>query len=67
MKEATGKRALEWLAEAVLLEAHMLLQNLALSIGPVADTLHFADQSTFGGFFRKSTGVAPAVYRQRWA
>lgn len=67
VKEATGKRAVEWLAEAVLLEAHVLLQNPALTVGQIANTLHFADQSTFGRFFRKSTGVAPAMYRQRWA
>lgn len=67
VKEATGKRAVEWLAEAVLLEAHVLLQNPALTVGQIADTLHFADQSTFGRFFRKSTGVAPAMYRQRRA
>ncbi|MDO7848238.1 helix-turn-helix domain-containing protein [Hymenobacter sp. M29] len=65
VKEATGKRAVEWLAEAVLLEAHVLLQNPALTIGQIADTLHFADQSTFGRFFRKGTGVSPAIYRQR--
>ena len=67
VKEATGRRAVEWLAEAVLLEAHILLQNPALTVGQIADRLHFADQSTFGRFFRKGTGVAPAVYRQRWA
>jgi AraC family transcriptional activator of pobA len=67
VKEATGKRAVEWLVEAVLLEAHVLLQNPALTIGQIADTLNFADQSTFGRFFRKSVGVAPAVYRHRWA
>ena len=67
VKEATGKRAVEWLAEAVLLEAHVLLQNPALTIGQIADTLHFADQSTFGRFFRKSVGVSPAAYRQRCA
>ncbi|WP_201978357.1 AraC family transcriptional regulator [Hymenobacter rubidus] len=65
VKEATGKRALEWLAEAVLLEAHVLLQNPALTIGQIADTLHFADQSAFGRFFRKEIGVSPATYRQR--
>jgi len=64
VKEATGKRAVEWLAEAVLLEAHVLLQNPALTIAQIADTLHFADQSTFGRFFRKSAGVSPATYRQ---
>ena len=65
IKETTGKRAVEWLAEAVLLEASVLLQNPALTIAQIADTLHFADQSTFGRFFRKSTGVSPATYRQR--
>jgi AraC family transcriptional activator of pobA len=67
VKEATGKRAVEWLAEAVLLEANVLLQNPALTIAQIADTLHFADQSTFGRFFRKSMGVSPAGYRQRCA
>lgn len=65
VKEATGKRAAEWLAEAVLLEAHVLLQNPTLTIGQIADTLHFADQSTFGRFFRNNTGISPAGYRQR--
>ena len=65
VKETTGKRAVEWLAEAVLLEAHVLLQNPALTIGQIADALHFADQSTFGRFFRNNAGVSPASYRQR--
>jgi AraC family transcriptional activator of pobA len=65
VKEVTGKRAAEWLAEAVLLEATVLLQNPALTIGQISDTLHFADQSTFGRFFRTNTGVSPASYRQR--
>ncbi len=65
VKETTGKRAVEWLVEAVLLEAHVLLQNTALTISQIADTLHFADQSTFGRFFRNNTGVSPATYRQR--
>ncbi|WP_191906286.1 AraC family transcriptional regulator [Hymenobacter baengnokdamensis] len=64
VKEVTGKRAMEWLAEAVLLEATVLLQNPALSISQIADTLHFVDQSTFGRFFRNNTGVSPASYRQ---
>lgn len=67
VKEATGKRAVVWLAEAVLLEARVLLQNPTLPIAHIADTLHFADQSAFGRFFRKSSGISPAAYRQRWA
>ncbi|TPG71734.1 AraC family transcriptional regulator [Hymenobacter nivis] len=64
IKQATGKPALAWLAEAVLLEARVLLQNPALTIGQVADALHFADQSAFGRFFRNHVGVGPAAYRQ---
>jgi AraC family transcriptional activator of pobA len=67
VKEVTGKRAIAWLAEAVVLEAHILLQNSALTISQIADTLHFADQSTFGRFFRTNTGESPVNYRQRWA
>ncbi len=65
VKKATGKRAVAWLAEAVLLEAHVLLQNPTLAIGQIADMLHFADQSAFGRFFRTNTGVSPAGYRQQ--
>lgn len=65
VKAATGKRAVAWLAEAVVLEAHILLQNPALTISQIADTLHFADQSSFGRFFRSNTGASPASYRQR--
>lgn len=63
VKAATGRRAAEWLTEAVLLEAQVLLQNPALTIGQIANTLHFADQSAFGRFFRNNTGVSPAGYR----
>ena len=65
VKAATGRRAAEWLAEAVLLEAQVLLQNPILTIGQIADTLHFTDQSAFGRFFRNNAGVSPAGYRQR--
>ncbi len=65
VKAATGKSAGAWLAEAVLLEARVLLQNPALPIGQIAAALHFADPSTFGRFFRRHTGMTPASYRQR--
>lgn len=64
VREATGKRAAEWIAEAVVLEAKVLLQNPSLTIAQIADSIRFADSSTFGRFFRKSAGVSPAAYRQ---
>lgn len=65
VKAATGKRAGEWLADAVVLEAQVLLQTPALPIGQIAEALHFAGPSTFGRFFRQHTGLTPAGYRQR--
>ena len=65
VKAATGKRAVAWLDEAVLLEAQVLLQNPALPIAHIAEALHFADPSTFGRFFQRLTGRTPARYRQQ--
>jgi AraC family transcriptional activator of pobA len=65
VKEATGKRAVEWIAEAVILEAKVLLHNPNLTVAQTADLLHFADQSGFGRFFKSNTGLSPAAYRQR--
>lgn len=65
VKAATGQRAVAWLAEAVLLEAQVLLQDPARPISQIAEALHFAGQSTFGRFFRHHTGLTPASYRQR--
>ncbi|MBC8041939.1 MAG: AraC family transcriptional regulator [Rhizobacter sp.] len=64
VKEVTGKTASGWIEETVILEAKVLLQNPSLTISQISDTLHFADQSTFGKFFKKSTGLSPVAYRQ---
>ena len=48
----------------MLLEAKALLQNQQLSVAQIADLLHFADQSAFGRFFRKSIGLSPTAYKQ---
>lgn len=64
VKEATGRTASDWIAEAVVLEAKALLQNPALSVGQVAAGLRFVDQFAFSRFFKKSTGLSPTAYRQ---
>lgn len=60
----TGRTPGEWIAEAVVLEARLLLQDPALSVAQVADVLHFNDQSSFGKYFKNIAGVSPAAYRQ---
>lgn len=64
VKEVTGKTAGEWITEPVILEAKVLLQAPSLTIAQISDMLHFADQSTFGKFFKKNTGLSPVAYKQ---
>ncbi|NCD71039.1 helix-turn-helix domain-containing protein [Mucilaginibacter agri] len=63
IKEATGKTAGEWIDDAVVLEAKVLLRNHEISIAQVADEIHFPDQSSFGKYFKKQTGFSPSEYR----
>ncbi|PJJ53252.1 AraC family transcriptional regulator [Hymenobacter chitinivorans] len=64
VKDATGRTASEWIAEAVALEAKALLQNPALTVAQVAQGLQFTDQFAFSRFFKRSTGLSPTAYRQ---
>ena len=63
VKEVTGKTAGEIIDDFVLLEAKLLLDNPALSIAEIADELHFSDQSFFGKYFKRHTGLSPKEYR----
>ena len=59
IKKATGRPALEWLHEAVLVEAKMLLKTTDLTIQEISDRLNFSSPSAFVQFFKKHTGTTP--------
>lgn len=63
VKEITGKTASEIIDDFVLLEAKLLLDNPALSIAEIADELQFSDQSFFGKYFKRHSGLSPKEYR----
>jgi AraC-like DNA-binding protein len=44
--------------------ASQMLRDPELSIQQIAEQLSFSDQSSFGKFFKKHTGVSPLKYRQ---
>ena len=44
--------------------ASQMLRDPELTIQQIASELSFADQSSFGKFFKKHTGVSPLKYRQ---
>jgi AraC family transcriptional activator of pobA len=63
IKEVTGRTSGEWIEDAVILEAKVLLRNHEISIAQVAENIHFPDQSSFGKYFKKHTGLSPSDYR----
>ncbi|OUO54113.1 AraC family transcriptional regulator [Parabacteroides sp. An277] len=64
LKELSGQSANKWIDDALLQESKLLLKAPQASIQEVADALHFSDQSTFGKFFKRRTGMSPMEYRK---
>jgi len=55
----------EYLLERRILMARKLLQNTSLSVKQISFSLGFSDEHYFSTFFRRRTGMAPLVFRQR--
>lgn len=60
---ASGRSARNWICMRVILEAKVLLKERELSIQQISDRLNFANQSFFGTFFKRYTGMSPTDYR----
>lgn len=65
IKNYTGKTAVEWVNEYVILEAKIMLKDSALSVQEIAYRLDFPTQSAFGKYFKKLVGVSPKQYRSK--
>ncbi|MGM9842879.1 MAG: helix-turn-helix domain-containing protein [Muribaculaceae bacterium] len=64
IKAYTGKSAIEWVNESVILESKMMLKNTELNVQDIAYELEFTSQSAFGKFFKQRVGVSPKKYRE---
>jgi AraC-like DNA-binding protein len=64
LKEQTGKSASQWIQEALMFEAKGMLKTPRINVQQVANELNFPDQSTFGKFFKKHTGISPLTFRK---
>ena len=64
VKENTGRSAGEWIENHVILEARALLQSSDMTIQQIAASLNFPNQSFFGKYFKRATGISPKQYRQ---
>jgi len=65
IKNNSGKTASDWIEDIVVLESKILLQNKDVTINQISDTLNFPNQSAFGRFFKKCTGISPLEYRKK--
>ncbi|SEJ59856.1 AraC-type DNA-binding protein [Dyadobacter sp. SG02] len=64
LKEKTGRSASQWINEAIILEAKVLLQRSDYTVAKVSEQLNFSDQSVFGKFFKANTNMSPASYKK---
>ena len=67
LKEVTGHTANYWIAKKITAKAKVLLRTPHLTIKEITDKLKFADQSSFGKFFKKHTGISPKKYREDYS
>lgn len=51
--------------EMLMLELKVALQSTTLSMKEIAEKYHFPDQSFFGRYFKKHTGMSPKEFRAR--
>jgi AraC family transcriptional regulator, transcriptional activator of pobA len=64
IKEGTGRTASAFIIEALAIEAQALLQQETVSVKEAANQLNFANQSTFGKFFKRAVGLSPLEYKK---
>lgn len=64
VKDHTGRSAGEWIESHVILEARAMLQSSDMTIQQIAASLNFPNQSFFGKYFKRATGLSPKQYRR---
>ena len=65
VKQVTGRTAGDCITETIIRQAKSLLLTTALTILEISDRLGFKNQSHFGTFFRRATGMSPKAFRKR--
>ena len=64
LKTVTGKKAGQMIDEYVVLQAKILLSSTNMTIQQISEELNFANQSFFGRYFKRITGLSPTQYRR---
>jgi AraC family transcriptional regulator, transcriptional activator of pobA len=65
IKKTSGKSAMEWINDCIIMEAKNLLRYSNMNIQEISEHLNFSNQSFFAQYFKRFTGCSPSVYRGR--
>ena len=65
IKRISGQSVSEWIDNYVILEAKTLLKHSHMSIQQIAYYLNFPNQSFFGSYFKRNTGMSPTQYKEQ--
>lgn len=65
IKGVTGKSPSEWIEEAIMVKAKMLLRNTSKPLSEIASELGIHDQSYFARRFKRHEGITPTLYRSK--
>ena len=60
--KVSQKLAGEWIDAYVILEAKTLLKSERLTVQQISERLNFPNQSFFGKFFKRCSGMSPKEY-----
>lgn len=63
IKRISGKSVSEWIDIYVITEAKTLLKFSNKSVQEIAYYLNFPNQSFFGSYFKRNTGMSPSQYK----
>lgn len=63
IRRISDKSVSEWIDNCVILEAKTLLVYSGMSIQEIAYSLNFPNQSFFGSYFKRNTGLSPTQYK----
>lgn len=65
VKEAISKTPHEIICDELLKYAMKKLEDDEVTVGQLAEEMHFADQASFSKFFKKHTKISPMEYRRQ--
>lgn len=63
IKQVTNKTCTDIIATMVIMDAKSQLKLTSQSVQEISDSLHFANVSFFGKYFKRHVGMSPQAYR----